>query len=203
MNDQDLLTRLHDRLATKAADEGILDVAYRRMDSPLGPLLLAATDVGVVRLAFELEDHDAVLADLAARVSPRVLRAPARLDTASRAVAAYLEGRATDIDVPLDLRLVAGYRREVVATLPTIGYGRTATYAQLAAGTGRPRAVRAAAGACANNPVPLLLPCHRVVRSDGSEGGYRGGPDAKHRLLEMERRHARGPFTDEDPPPDA
>jgi methylated-DNA-[protein]-cysteine S-methyltransferase len=187
MNDDELLDRLHERLTQDAAAADLLDVAYRVVDSPLGPLLVAATGAGVVRMAFAIEDHDAVLADLAARVSPRVLHAPARLDTAVRALADYLDGRAQQVDVPVDLRLLTGYRREVVGALPTIGYGRTATYAELAAATGRPRAVRAVGSACANNPVPLFLPCHRVVRSDGSEGGYRGGPEAKRRLLALER----------------
>ena len=191
MNDTDLLTRLHADLAERAADADLLDVAYRTLDSPLGSLLLAATEVGVVRVAFAREDHDAVLADLAARVSPRVLQAPARLDAATRGLETYFDG-GLGVDVPVDLRLLSGYRREVVAALPTIGYGRTATYAELAAATGRPRAVRAVGSACAHNPVPLLLPCHRVVRSDGSDGGYRGGPEAKHLLLALEARGGEG-----------
>lgn len=186
MNDLD---QLHAALVERAAAADLLDVAYRVLDSPLGPLLVAATGAGVVRVAFSLEDHDAVLADLADRVSPRVLRAPRRLDTAARALTDYLDGRSQRVDVPVDLRLLTGYRREVVGALPTIGYGRTATYAELAAATGRPRAVRAVGSACANNPVPLVLPCHRVVRSDGSEGGYRGGPEAKRALLALEREH--------------
>ena len=186
MNDRELLNRLHDRFTADAAAAGLLDVAYRVIDSPLGRLLVAATQDGVVRVAFALEDHDAVLADLAARVSPRVLEAPARLDAVTRALTDYLDGRSRQVDVPVDLRLLRGYRREVVGALPTIGYGRTATYAEMAAATGRPGAVRAVGSACANNPVPLVLPCHRVVRSDGSEGGYRGGPEAKRQLLELE-----------------
>lgn len=186
MNDHELLNRLHDRFMTDAAAAGLLDVAYRVIDSPLGPLLVAATEAGVVRVAFALEDHDTVLADLAARVSPRVLEAPARLDTVTRALTDYLDGRSRQVDVPVDLRLLRGYRREVVGALPTIGYGRTATYAQVAAATGRLGAVRAVGSACANNPVPLVLPCHRVVRSDGSDGGYRGGPEAKRQLLALE-----------------
>ncbi|WP_277454386.1 methylated-DNA--[protein]-cysteine S-methyltransferase [Janibacter sp. DB-40] len=186
MNDNELLHRLHHRFTADAAAAGLLDIAYRVIDSPLGPLLLAATEAGVVRVAFALEDHNAVLADLADRVSPRVLEAPARLDTVTRALTDYLDGRSRQVDVPVDLRLLRGYRREVVGALPTIGYGRTATYAQVAAATGRPGAVRAVGSACANNPVPLVLPCHRVVRSDGSDGGYRGGPEAKRQLLALE-----------------
>lgn len=183
MNDLD---RLHADLVERAAAADLLDVAYRVLDSSLGPLLLAATDAGVVRVAFALEDHDRVLADLAERVSPRVLRAPARLDPVARALDDYLAGTSQRVDVPVDLRLLTGYRHEVVSALPTIAYGRTATYAELASATGRPRAVRAVGSACATNPVPLVLPCHRVVRSDGSDGGYRGGPEAKRALLAME-----------------
>lgn len=187
MNDEHL-ERLHAGLVERAHQADLLDIAYRTIDSPLGPLLLAATEEGVVRVAFDLEDHETVLADLAARISPRVLRAPARLDAAARGIGDYLDGRARTVDVPLDLRLLGGYRREVVTSLPRIAYGEVATYAHVAELTGRPRAVRAVGSACAHNPVPLLLPCHRVVRSDGSEGGYRGGPAAKHTLLTMERR---------------
>lgn len=180
------LDRLRAALVTRADHDGLLDIAYRLVDSPVGSLLLAATEHGVVRLAFDVERHDAVLADLAERVSPRVLRAPRRLDPAARELDDYFAGRSRQMDVPLDLRLLTGYRREVVTALPRIAYGHTATYADVAELTGRPRAVRAVGSACANNPVPLLLPCHRVVRSDGSEGGYRGGPEAKHLLLQLE-----------------
>ena len=178
MTDQDLLDRLHRGLVDRAERAGVLDVAYREVDSPLGRLLLAATEVGVVRVAFAREDHDGVLADLADRVSPRVLRAPHRLDPLVASLDDYLAGRARTVDAPVDLRLLAGYRREVVGAMPSIRYGATMTYADLADATGRPRAVRAVGSACANNPVPLVLPCHRVVRSDGSEGDYRGGPEA-------------------------
>lgn len=183
----DELSTLRAALAERAEEVGLLDVAYREIDSPLGRLLLASTEVGVVRVAFALEGHDEVLEDLAARVSPRVLQAPRRVDDLARAVDDYLGGRERRIEVPVDLRLLTGYRREVVEALPGIGYGRTATYAEIAEGTGRPRAVRAVGSACANNPVPLVLPCHRVVRSDGGEGGYRGGPEAKRWLLQLEQ----------------
>ncbi|KRE35900.1 cysteine methyltransferase [Janibacter sp. Soil728] len=182
----DDLARLHDRLVARAGEVGLIDLAYRAVDSPLGALLLVATEQGAVRLAFEEEGHDAVLADLAERVSPRILRAPRRLDETARRIEDYLGGRSRSLDVPIDLRLLAGYRREVVEALPRIAYGHTATYTEMAGMTGRPRAVRAVGSACANNPVPLLLPCHRVVRSDGSAGGYRGGLQAKRWLLGLE-----------------
>lgn len=180
------LTRLRAGLAARADDAGLLDIAYRVVDSPLGALLLAATEQGVLRVAFASEGHDAVLVDLADRVSPRVLEAPRRLDEAARELDEYFAGRLREISVPVDLRLLTGYRREVVTALPRVAYGHTASYAQLAALTGRPRAVRAVGSACAHNPVPLLLPCHRIVRSDGGAGGYLGGPDAKRALLRLE-----------------
>lgn len=184
------LARLRAGLAARADDAGLLDIAYRVVDSPLGALLLAATERGVLRVAFASEGHDAVLADLADRVSPRVLSAPRRLDEAARELDEYFAGHLREITVPIDLRLLTGYRREVVTALPRIAYGDTASYAELAALTGRPRAVRAVGSACANNPVPLLLPCHRVVRSDGGAGGYLGGLDAKRTLLRLEGAEA-------------
>ena len=180
------LRRLHARLVGAATDAGILDVVYRTIDSPIGLLLLACTDAGLVRVAFDSEDHDRVLEDLAAQVSPRILRVPARLDDTARQVDEYFSGSRTEFDVALDLRLSAGFRREVLDHLPEIPYGRTASYAQVAALSGRPRAVRAGGTACATNPVPIVLPCHRVVRSDGSTGAYRGGPEAKMALLALE-----------------
>lgn len=185
MRDQHL-DRLRGALAERADRGGDLDVAYREVDSPLGRLLLAATPAGVVRVAFGSEGVDAVLDELAERVSPRVLLAPRRLDTAARELEDYLAGRRRDLDVPLDLRLASGFRREVVTSLRRIGYGSTASYAEVAVLVGRPRAVRAVGTACATNPLPLLLPCHRVVRSDGTPGAYRGGAEAKRTLLALE-----------------
>jgi methylated-DNA-[protein]-cysteine S-methyltransferase len=180
------MTRLRDRLADRAEHEGILDVAFRTLDTPVGALLLAATDQGLVRVAFAVQDHDAVLCELADRISPRVLRAPARLDETVRQLEEYFTGRRTGFDLPLDWRLSRGFRREVLAHLPVIGYGRTETYAQVATAAGRPRAVRAVGTACATNPLPIVVPCHRVVRSDGTSGGYAGGPEAKRTLLTLE-----------------
>lgn len=181
------LDRLHDRLVAAATDDGSLDVAYRTVDSPLGPLLLAATDQGLARLAYEREDHDRVLQTLATRISPRVLRAPGRLDEVARQLDGYFTGRRSRFDLPVDLRLSAGFRRTVLDHLRTLGYGRTATYAAVAAATGRPRAVRAVGSACATNPVPVVVPCHRVLRTDGTLGGYVGGIEAKRTLLDLER----------------
>jgi methylated-DNA-[protein]-cysteine S-methyltransferase len=184
----DDLARLHRSLAVRADADGLLDVAYRTLDSPVGPLLLASTPAGLVRVAFAVQDHDAVLTALAAAVSPRVLEAPRRLDDVARQLDEYFAGRRTTFDVPLDLQLLRGFRRDVVLHLPDIAYGRTASYAAVAGLTGSPRAVRAVGTACALNPLPLVLPCHRVVRSDGTPGQYAGGAAAKLTLIELETR---------------
>jgi methylated-DNA-[protein]-cysteine S-methyltransferase len=179
--------RLHARLAGRAQEHDLLDVAYRTLDTPLGPLLLAATPAGLVRVAYAREDHDAVLASLADQVSPRVLRAPARLEAAVRQLGDYFDHRLDRFDLVLDLRLTRGFRRTVLEHLPQVRYGRTVSYAELAAEVGNPRAVRAVGTACATNPLPLVIPCHRVVRADGTPGGYVGGPEAKRVLLDLER----------------
>jgi methylated-DNA-[protein]-cysteine S-methyltransferase len=180
------LRRLHERLAAQADEEDLLDVAYRTVDSPVGELLLAVTPAGLVRVAFALEGHDAALEQLARTVSPRILRAPRRLDGLAHQLDEYFAGRRRTFDVPLDLRLAAGFRREVLGHLSEVPYGRTVSYTELATASGRPRAVRAAASACATNPVPVVVPCHRVLRSDGSLGGYLGGLDVKRTLLALE-----------------
>jgi methylated-DNA-[protein]-cysteine S-methyltransferase len=184
------LGRLHAQLAAAAQQDGVLDVAYRVLDSPVGPLLLAATDQGLIRVAFAGEGHDAVLQTLADKVSPRILSAPGRLDAAARELDEYFAGRRHEFDLPLDWRLSAGFRRTVLSHLPEIGYGHTASYTAVARLAGSPRAVRAVGTACATNPLPVVVPCHRVVRADGSMGGYRGGPDAKRTLLTLEEAAA-------------
>jgi methylated-DNA-[protein]-cysteine S-methyltransferase len=180
------LRRLHDRLADRADAHGILDVAYRTLDTPVGTLLLAATETGLVRVAYPIEGHDQVLTTLATGISPRILHAPRRLDVAARELEEYFAGRRHGFDLPLDLRLSKGFRRLVLHHLSEIAYGHTASYAAVAAAAGNPRAVRAAATACATNPLPVVVPCHRVVRADGSVGGYVGGPAAKQTLLRLE-----------------
>jgi len=142
--------------------------------------------VGLVRVAFPVEDPDAVLETLAGQVSPRVLYAPARLDRVARELEEYFVGRRHAFDVPVDLQLAHGFRRAVLERLVEVPYAGTVSYGELAARVGNPRAVRAVGTACALNPVPLVVPCHRVVRSDGTPGAYRGGPDAKRRLLALE-----------------
>ena len=182
----DHLFRLRNRLASSAQTEGILDVAYRTVDSPVGLLLLAATDLGLVRVAYACEDHDAVLQTLSDRISPRILNAPGRLETTAQELDEYFTGRRHSFDVALDWRLSAGFRLTVLNRLPSIGYGHTATYSAVAELAGNPKAVRAVGTACATNPLPVVVPCHRVVRSDGTMGGYLGGVEAKRTLLTLE-----------------
>lgn len=186
VHDEDATRRLRERLAVAAARDGLLDVAYRTIDTPVGTLLLAATEQGLVRVAYDQEGHEAVLAKLAEAVSSRILLAPARLDPAARQLDEYFTRTRQEFDLPLDFRLSTGFRRAVLAHLPEIGYGRTESYAQVAAAAGSPKAVRAVGTACATNPLPVVVPCHRVVRSDGSSGGYVGGEDAKRTLLSLE-----------------
>lgn len=184
--DRDAEHQLRARLAQDADREGLLDVSYRTVDSPFGLLLLAASPEGLVRVAFEREGHDAVLAQLASSISPRILRSPRRTDVVARQLEEYFAGRRRHFDVPVDLQLVRGFRRAVISHLREIAYGATESYATVARAAGNPAAVRAVGSACSHNPVPVVLPCHRVVRSDGSIGQYLGGAEAKAALLAME-----------------
>ena len=184
--DDEAQARLHARLVTAARDEGVLDITYRTVDSPVGPLLVAATEQGLLRVAYAREDHDAVLTALATAVSPRILRSGERLDQVVRQLDEYFTGSRRRFALPLDLRLSSGFRRQVLTHLSEIEYGRTESYAQVAVAAGSPKAVRAVGTACARNPLPVVVPCHRVVRSDGSSGGYVGGAEAKLRLLALE-----------------
>ena len=184
--DPDHLDRLHRRLTAAADTEGLLDVAYRTVDSPVGSLLLAATDTGLVRVAYANEGHDRVLQTLADRISPRILHHPSRLDGTSRELDEYFAGHRTTFTVNLDWRLSAGFRATVLQHLTDIEYGHTASYATVAQLAGSPKAVRAVGTACALNPLPVVVPCHRVVRSDGSIGNYLGGVDAKAALIALE-----------------
>lgn len=181
------LARARALLAQRAADEGLVDVAVERHDSPLGTIVLGATGAGLVRVGLPAEDEDAVLEELAARVSSRVLRAPHdALTRTRRQLDEYFRGRRHDFDVALDWRLTQGFRREVLRATARIPYGRTASYREVATAAGSPNAFRAAGSALATNPLPIVVPCHRVLPSGGGLGDYRGGSEMKARLLGLE-----------------
>lgn len=183
---------LHARLAERAAEEGLLDIAYRSLDTDVGTLLLAATPAGLVSVTFDGADPDATLERLATTISPRVLEAPRRLDAAAHRLDDLIAGRTRAFDGPLDLVLARGFSRSVVERLREIPYGETRSYAEVAAAAGSPRAVRAVGTACRRNPLPIAIPCHRVVRSDGALGQYVGGIEAKRRLLDIEAARSAG-----------
>lgn len=175
------------QLAERAAAEGLLDVAYATADSPLGPLLVATTPRGLVRLAYGGDRSEReVLEDLARKVSPRVLEAPGRLDEVRRELDEYFEGRRRKFDLPIDWSLVQGFTGKVLHETARIGFGRTSTYAEMASRAGNARAVRAAGNALGANPMPVVVPCHRVLRTGGALGGYTGGVERKEFLLRLE-----------------
>ena len=174
------------RLLERAEEDGLVEVAYATVDSPFGRLLLAGTDRGIVKVGLPNQDVDEVLSQLAARVSPRVLEAPRRLDPARRELDEYFEGKLTAFEVPVDWRLSRGFADKVLHAVARIPYGKTLSYGEVAAEAGNPRAFRAAGTACGINPVPLIVPCHRVVQAGGKPGNYGGGPEMKRALLELE-----------------
>ena len=175
------------RFAAAAEDEGLLDVAFAVVDSPLGPLVAAETRRGLVRLAYGADENlDSVVQDLAARVSPRVLEAPARLDRVRRELDEYFEGRRRGFDVPLDFSLTQGFTQRVLKATSRIPFGETRTYLDMAVAAGSPRAVRAAGNALGHNPIPIVVPCHRILRTGGGIGGYTGGLEKKRALLALE-----------------
>jgi methylated-DNA-[protein]-cysteine S-methyltransferase len=175
-----------ERLTNRANEEGLLDLAYTMSDSPFGPLLLAATPKGLVKVSLPGHDPEQTLEDLAARISPRVLEAPARLDEARRELDLYFEGKLTEFDLPLDWRLSKDFRRRALRAIDRIPYGKTRNYTEIARSAGNERAVRAAGSACGANPIPIVVPCHRVLRTSGALGGYGGGLPMKEELLKLE-----------------
>lgn len=184
--DDSALVRLKDNLGKVAEAEGLLNLAYQIVSSPVGELMLVATPRGLVRVAFASEGFDDVLGTLARKLSPRILEAPHRLETAARGLDEYFAGKRQHFDVELDFALSSGFRASVQRYLSSIAYGQTESYRQVAVRVGNPNAVRAVGSACATNPLPIVVPCHRVLRSDGSLGGYLGGLDAKRTLLNLE-----------------
>ena len=172
---------------TRAVDAGLLDVAYAEVDTPVGRVVAARTARGLACLAYEDDRRDAILESLAERLSPRVLEAPARLDDVRRELDEYFEGRRRAFDVPLDLSIVRGdFARRLLEATARIPFGATASYRDMAEAAGNARAVRAAGNALGANPIPIIVPCHRVLRTGGALGGYTGGLERKERLLSLE-----------------
>lgn len=179
--------RLRRQLAERATAAGLIDVAFERHDSPLGTIVLGATSAGLVRVGLPAEGEAAVLDELAERISPRVLYSPrASVTRARRQLDEYFSGRRRSFDLPLDWQLTTGFRRAVLRVTAQIPYGRTASYREVATGAGSPAAFRAAGSALATNPLPIIIPCHRVLPSSGGLGDYRGGAKAKAQLLSLE-----------------
>jgi len=174
------------RLAARVAAEGLADLSYTSADSPFGALLLASTSKGLVRLAFPEEDVDAVLEGLARRISPRIVETPAPLDPVRRELEEYFSGGRREFGLKLDWALIAGFGRNVLRVTSEIPYGGVLSYGEVAAEAGSPRGSRAAGNALGSNPIPIVIPCHRVLRSGGTLGGYGGGVERKRWLLELE-----------------
>lgn len=174
------------RLAERAASEGLLDIAYAVVDSPLGTLVAARTARGLVTLSYADSGVDPVLERLAARLSPRVLEAPARLDSLRRELDEYFERRRRSFDIEIDWALVRGFARRILAATAAVPFGEVASYREVARAAGNERAARAAGNALGSNPMPIVVPCHRVLRSGGALGGYTGGIERKRFLLTLE-----------------
>lgn len=174
------------RFVAAAADRGLIDVAYAEIDSPFGPLLAATTTRGLLRLAYPSENVDQLLEEIARRISPRVLESPARLDAVRKQLEEYFDRKRKGFDLPVDLALARGFYRRVLTATAAIPFGKLATYREVAGKAGNPRATRAAGNALGANPVPIVVPCHRVVRTGGDLGGYTGGLDRKRFLLALE-----------------
>jgi methylated-DNA-[protein]-cysteine S-methyltransferase len=196
---EDQLRRAADALPTTAPASpagaaeaaGLLDLAYATYDSPVGLLVLAATPAGLVSVTFTDGEIDAALERLARIVSPRVLHSTRRLDEPRRELDEYFAGRRRTFELELDRHLTRGFVRRVLDATARIPYGSVSTYARVAAEAGSPRGSRAAGNALGANPIPIIVPCHRVLRTGGELGGYGGGPERKRVLLEAERRYAR------------
>ena len=186
-SDPAALQRLRRGLAEEAARADLIDVAFERHETPLGTIVVGATRDGLVRIGLPSEDEGEVLQQLADRLSPRVLRASSEaLVLTRRQLDEYFAHVRRGFDIPLDWRLATGFRREVLRATAAIPYGETSSYRDVATRAGSPNAVRAAGTALATNPLPIVVPCHRVLRTGGGLGQYRGGPDAKAALLALE-----------------
>ena len=177
---------LAEGIADAAAGRGLLDVAVGSVGSPIGELLVAVTPRGLARVAFAEEDRDAVLAEIARTISPRILESPGATDEVRRELDEFFEARRTRFGTRVDRRLIQGIARDVLRATSRIPYGRTSTYGAVAATIGRPTAARAVGRALGSNPIPIVIPCHRVVGAGGALTGYAGGLDRKIALLELE-----------------
>jgi methylated-DNA-[protein]-cysteine S-methyltransferase len=177
---------LRDRVRRRAADEGLVDVAYGTYDSPLGPITVFVTPRGLVRLSYAGEPIGAQLQELADVISPRVLGSTRLTDAVRRELDEYFDGKRRRFDVPVDWRLLRGFRAEVLRATARIPFGGVSSYREVAAAAGSPNAYRAAGNALGSNPVPIVVPCHRVLHSGGGLGGYTGGLDRKQFLLRLE-----------------
>jgi methylated-DNA-[protein]-cysteine S-methyltransferase len=174
------------RLVDLAAADHLLDVAIATVGSPVGDLLVAVTPKGLVRVAFQGEDRDVVLEDLAARISPRILTSASATDEVRRELEEYFSRERLRFDVAVDRRLMGEFARKVLVATARVPFGQTSTYRDIAARVGTPRAARAVGNALGSNPVPIVVPCHRVLRTGGGLGGYGGGVDRKELLLRLE-----------------
>lgn len=179
-------TRVTAELARRADAAGLLDVAWATLDTPLGPIAVFVTPRGLVRVAYDRENFGEVAAEVAEQVSPRVLVAPQRTDLVREQLDDYFEARRRTFDVPIDWTLVRGFNQGVLKATADIPFGETASYGDVAAAAGSPRAARAAGNALAGNPIPIVVPCHRVIHASGGIGGYTGGLDHKRFLLRLE-----------------
>ena len=180
------LEQVSAELARRAAEAGLLDLAYCEVDSPLGKLLAVASPGGLIKLGYPNVAADAQLAALAEAVSPRLLESPEQFDELRRELDEYFEGERRDFAIDLDWRLTAGFVQRVLRETARIPFGQTRTYSEMAASAGSPRAHRAAGSALGANPIPIVVPCHRVLRVGGALGGYGGGLEVKRRLLDLE-----------------
>jgi methylated-DNA-[protein]-cysteine S-methyltransferase len=193
--DDEAMARATERLRAAAEREGLLDVAYATVDSPLGPLLAAATGRGLVMLSYLDGGVEPRLERLARELSPRIMEAPARLDPARRELEEYFAGRRRDFAVPIDWSLIRGFAREVLRSTAAIPFGQWRSYGEVSAAAGSPRASRATGNALGSNPIPIVIPCHRVLRSGGTIGGYTGGLERKRFLLALEAGEPVVPIT--------
>jgi methylated-DNA-[protein]-cysteine S-methyltransferase len=173
-------------LAKRAGKASLLDVAYAEFESPIGELIVFVTPRGLLRVKYADEPIEGVLAEVAARVSPRILRAPSRTDRVRQQLDGYFGLRRRRFDLPIDWSLVRGFAGSVLRETARIPFGDVRSYGQVARQAGSPRAARAAGNALGSNPIPIVVPCHRVLHVNGSLGGYSGGLDRKRYLLALE-----------------